>query len=74
MRHKLVERASGNEVKPGMNLLDSTNTIWVLDSFRAGTPPSTGRVTVHLADNKNVFHDFYPSVFGLVIMEKGDHE
>jgi hypothetical protein len=69
MRHKLIEKASGAEVKPGMNILDFRGDIWILDSFRVTAPPSTGKVTVYSGNDPDFKREFYPSVFDLEIVE-----
>lgn len=73
MRHKLIEMATGAEVKPGMNLIDFRNEMYKLVSFTVMSPPSTGRVVVTAADDPHKReHEFYPSVFGLKIVEIDD--
>jgi hypothetical protein len=70
MRHKLIEKASGNEVKPGMNILDFRGEIWVFESFRVTAPPSTGKITVRKPGPDETFsREFYPSVCDLEIVE-----
>lgn len=69
MRHKLIEEASGNEVKPGMKILNFRNEIWEYLSFRSPqSAGSTGRVHVKHCDT-GVEREFYPQVFGLKIIE-----
>ena len=69
MRHKLIEKASGKEVKPGMRIVDVLHQqLYELVSFKVKAPPSTGQVIVVNCDTK---HEgaYYPSVFGLEIRE-----
>ena len=68
MHYKLIEEASGNEVKPGMTLIDNSNEMWKLVSFKSKPFPSIGRVTVRHV-GKDYERDLYPSVFGLKIVE-----
>lgn len=67
MRHKLVENASGAEVKPGMRLIRD-GQIYELVDFQVRQPPSTGRVRVRNVETRAV-HEYYPSVFDLRIEE-----
>ena len=69
MRHILIEKASGAEVKPGMTLIDFRNKMWKLVSFKVTAPPSTGKVTVISVDEDKHEREFYPAVFGLEIVE-----
>ena len=72
MKYKLIEKASGSEVKPGMRVLSFRNEIFEVLSFdspnRAG---STGRVNVKPVEGPELKQEqsFYPSVFGLEIVE-----
>jgi hypothetical protein len=69
MAFKLVEIASGKEVKPGMNVLDFRDEIWQLVKFDPPrTAASTGKVTVTQKGHK-FDSTFYPSVFDLKIVE-----
>lgn len=69
MRHKVIEEASGNEVKPGMKVLSFRNEIYEFQSFRSPqSAGSTGRVQVKHCDT-GTEQEFYPSVFGLKIVE-----
>lgn len=69
MKHRLIETASGAEVKPGMRLVDFRKDIWELVSFRApSTGASTGRVIVRKTDGTREC-EFYPHVFDLKIVE-----
>lgn len=73
MRYKLIETASGKEVKPGMTILDHHNHIWKLQGvWPPRSASSTGRVIVQDTDNLNEVCEFYPSVFGLQIVEAPD--
>lgn len=71
VKHKLIEKASGAEVKPGMTLISHKNDMYKLISFRVQQPPSTGKVLVQpIGDNTGKFdREFYPSVFDLEIVE-----
>ena len=69
MRYKVVEEASGNEVKPGMRICSFRGDLYEFNSFRSPQHAgSTGRVNVTHCDNK-VEYEFYPNVFGLKIVE-----
>lgn len=71
MKHKLIEAASGNEVKPGMTILDFRNDIYKVVSFTSPRHAgSSGRVNVvSVEDTPAVERSYYPSVFGLKIVE-----
>jgi len=69
MKHKLVEEASGKEVKPGMKVLSFKDEIYEFQSFRSPQHAgSTGRVQVKCCDS-GIEQEFYPQVFGLKIVE-----
>lgn len=69
MKYRLIEEASGNEVKPGMNLVTFKNELYKFNSFRSPLHAgSTGRVNVTDVDT-GVEYEFYPQVFGLKIVE-----
>jgi len=70
MTYKLIEEASGNEVKPGMTILSFRNELYKFISFRAPHKPgSTGRINVEHCDTGRE-QEFFPTVFGLKIVEK----
>lgn len=67
MRYKLIEVASGNEVKPGMHVLTFRNEVCTVTGFQAPRHAgSTGRVFVKLGGADLAF---FPSVCGLKIVE-----
>ncbi len=69
MKYKLIESASGKEIKPGMNLVSFNNQMYKFKDFKSPKHGgSTGRVNVTHCDT-GVEREFYPSVFGLEIVE-----
>jgi len=70
-KYKVIETASGNEVKKGMNLLDFRKNIWKYEGFEYDGPPSSGKLWVRQVDN-DVQRAFYPSVFDCKIVEVAD--
>ena len=69
MKHKLVEEASGKEVKPGMTVVSFRNELFKFLDFRSPQHSgSTGRVHVKHCDT-GLEQEFYPQVFGLKIIE-----
>jgi hypothetical protein len=73
MKCKLIEEASGNEVKPGMTVLNFRNEIYKVTGFLSPQHVgSTGRVLVVSCDENTKEQMFYPNVFGLKIVEAKD--
>jgi hypothetical protein len=73
MSCKLIEEASGKEVKSGMNVLNFRNEIYkVVDFLTPKHMGSTGRVIVVKPEDPEHKYMFYPQVFGLKIVEMQD--
>lgn len=76
MKYMLIEENSGQEVKPGMNVLSFKNEVFKVTGFLSPRYIGcTGRVLVRKPEDLALPHNeymCYPSVFGLEIVEVQD--